>query len=133
MEGMKRLIVEEVNSFRAMVRSQARAASQVRRQDRYDPFHKSIQLIISYKFSTPAFLYLPETTLSIHPSQKTTSMPRWLSAQMETQMVFRLALWRTIRVLSWRENWRKRILEGINVNFKFSNVKLGFMMFKKRI
>lgn len=38
MEGMKRLIVEEVNSFRAMVRSQARAASQVRRQDRYDPF-----------------------------------------------------------------------------------------------
>ncbi|THH04300.1 hypothetical protein EW145_g5624 [Phellinidium pouzarii] len=32
-EGMKRLIVEEVNSFRALVRSQARAAGQVRRQD----------------------------------------------------------------------------------------------------
>ena len=33
-EGMKRLIVEEVNSFRSLVRSQARAAGQVRRQDR---------------------------------------------------------------------------------------------------
>jgi mitogen-activated protein kinase 7 len=33
-EGMKRLIVEEVNSFRAEVRSHARAAGQVRRQDR---------------------------------------------------------------------------------------------------
>jgi mitogen-activated protein kinase 7 len=34
-EGMKRLIVEEVNSFRAEVRAQARAAAnQIRRQDR---------------------------------------------------------------------------------------------------
>jgi len=33
-EGMKRLIVEEVNSFRAEVRAHARAAGQVRRQDR---------------------------------------------------------------------------------------------------
>lgn len=30
---MKKLIVEEVNSFRAEVRAQARAAGQVRRQD----------------------------------------------------------------------------------------------------
>ena len=34
MEGMKRMIVEEVNTFRAMVRSQARANSQIRRQHR---------------------------------------------------------------------------------------------------
>lgn len=32
-EGMKRLIVEEVNEFRALVRNQARAANQVRRQE----------------------------------------------------------------------------------------------------
>jgi len=32
-EGMKKLIVEEVNSFRAMVRSQARSASLNRKQD----------------------------------------------------------------------------------------------------
>ncbi|KAL5531928.1 TMK2 [Sanghuangporus sanghuang] len=32
-EGMKRLIVEEVNTFRALVRSQARAAGQIRRQE----------------------------------------------------------------------------------------------------
>jgi serine/threonine protein kinase len=36
-EGMKKLIVEEVNSFRAEVRVQARAAGQVRRQDRFVP------------------------------------------------------------------------------------------------
>lgn len=33
-DGMKKLIVEEVNAFRAEVRAQARAASQIRRQDR---------------------------------------------------------------------------------------------------
>lgn len=33
-EGMKQLIVEEVKSFRAAVRSQARASGQVRRQER---------------------------------------------------------------------------------------------------
>jgi len=32
---MKKLIVEEVNSFRAEVRAQARAAGQIRRQDRF--------------------------------------------------------------------------------------------------
>lgn len=32
---MKRLIVEKVNTFRAQVRSQARASGQPRRQDRY--------------------------------------------------------------------------------------------------
>jgi hypothetical protein len=32
---MKKLIVDEVNSFRAEVRAQARAAGQIRRQDRY--------------------------------------------------------------------------------------------------
>lgn len=35
-EGMKRLIVEEVQAFRAEVRQQARAGGQIRRQDRYD-------------------------------------------------------------------------------------------------
>ena len=34
-EGMKKLIVQEVNSFRAEVRAQARTAGQIRRQDRY--------------------------------------------------------------------------------------------------
>lgn len=34
MDGMKRLIVEEVNSFRAEVRAQARASGYTRRQDR---------------------------------------------------------------------------------------------------
>ncbi len=34
-EGMKRLIVEEVHAFRAEVRAQARAAGQIRRQERY--------------------------------------------------------------------------------------------------
>jgi hypothetical protein len=34
-EGMKKLIVEEVNSFRAEVRAHARAAGQARRQDRF--------------------------------------------------------------------------------------------------
>lgn len=33
-DGMKRLIVEEVQSFRAEVRHQARAGGQIRRQDR---------------------------------------------------------------------------------------------------
>ena len=33
-EGMKRLIVEEVQSFRAEVRRRARSTGQVRRQDR---------------------------------------------------------------------------------------------------
>ena len=33
-EGMKRLIVDEVQSFRAEVRQQARAGGQIRRQDR---------------------------------------------------------------------------------------------------
>jgi hypothetical protein len=34
---MKKLIVEEVNTFRAEVRAQARAAAQIRRQDRCSP------------------------------------------------------------------------------------------------
>lgn len=33
-EGMKHLIVDEVQTFRAEVRAQARAAGQIRRQDR---------------------------------------------------------------------------------------------------
>jgi hypothetical protein len=33
-EGMKRLIIEEVQSFRAEVRAQARATGQIKRQDR---------------------------------------------------------------------------------------------------
>jgi hypothetical protein len=33
-DGMKKLIVEEVTSFRKEVRAQARAAGQIRRQDR---------------------------------------------------------------------------------------------------
>lgn len=33
-EGMKKLIVGQVNHFRSLVRSQARAAGQARRQDR---------------------------------------------------------------------------------------------------
>lgn len=33
-EGMKKLIVDEVNAFRAEVRAQARAAGQIRRQER---------------------------------------------------------------------------------------------------
>jgi mitogen-activated protein kinase 7 len=32
---MKKLILEEVNSFRNEIRAQARAAGQIRRQDRY--------------------------------------------------------------------------------------------------
>ncbi|KAG6866215.1 hypothetical protein C0991_007240 [Blastosporella zonata] len=32
-DGMKKLIVDEVNSFRAEVRAQARASGQIRRQD----------------------------------------------------------------------------------------------------
>lgn len=35
-EGMKKLIVAEVNTFRAEVRAQARLAGQMRRQDRLD-------------------------------------------------------------------------------------------------
>lgn len=34
-EGMKKLIIGEVNSFRAEVRQQARSAGQMRRQDRF--------------------------------------------------------------------------------------------------
>lgn len=33
-EGMKKLIVEEVKSFRTEVRNQAKASTQIRRQDR---------------------------------------------------------------------------------------------------
>ncbi len=33
-DGMKKLIIDEVNSFRVEVRAQARAAGQIRRQDR---------------------------------------------------------------------------------------------------
>jgi len=34
-EGMKKLIVDEVSSFRAEVRAHARAAGSIRRQDRF--------------------------------------------------------------------------------------------------
>jgi len=33
MDGMKRMIVDEVNAFRSMVRQQARAAGNAKRQD----------------------------------------------------------------------------------------------------
>jgi hypothetical protein len=41
-EGMKKLIVEEVTSFRAEVRAHARAAGQIRRQDRFVLFMNDI-------------------------------------------------------------------------------------------
>lgn len=53
---MKKLIVDEVNSFRAEVRAQARAASnQIRRQDRYvcSPINTHFRLIVCPSFSLP--------------------------------------------------------------------------------
>lgn len=46
-DGMKKLIVDEVNSFRAEVRAHARAAGQIRRQDRYTTL--SIHLCFTYE------------------------------------------------------------------------------------
>jgi mitogen-activated protein kinase 7 len=45
-EGMKKLIVEEVTSFRAEVRAHARAAGQIRRQDRFVLFMNDIIYIL---------------------------------------------------------------------------------------
>lgn len=44
-DGMKKLIVAEVNAFRAEVRAQARAAGQIRRQDRF-VFHLNRRILI---------------------------------------------------------------------------------------
>lgn len=44
-EGMKKLIVGEVNNFRALVRSQARTAGQARRQDRCIKFLQHYPLL----------------------------------------------------------------------------------------
>lgn len=52
---MKKLIVEEVNSFRAEVRAQARAAGQIRRQERY----KCFLLFVLFQGSTYLFDSLP--------------------------------------------------------------------------
>ena len=52
-EGMKKLIVDEVNQFRAEVRAKARASGQIRRQDKYDSVYQfEHQLNMSF-FSLP--------------------------------------------------------------------------------
>jgi hypothetical protein len=51
---MKNLIVEEVNSFRLMVRSQARAAQAAKRQDTYVPHHlHPVVLILNRPLTQP--------------------------------------------------------------------------------
>jgi mitogen-activated protein kinase 7 len=53
---MKKLIIDEVNSFRTEVRAQARAAGQVRRQDRYVSccrFHPLAQWTDAPTYSLP--------------------------------------------------------------------------------
>jgi hypothetical protein len=55
---MKKLIVEEVNSFRAEVRAQARAASQVRQQERCTSSPSPLPPQ-SYKISHPCSLPIP--------------------------------------------------------------------------
>lgn len=61
---MKKLIVEEVNSFRAEVRAQARAAGQIRRQDRFVFFFFLLPTLLIC-LST-AFLFPPEMRLLTH-------------------------------------------------------------------
>jgi hypothetical protein len=62
-EGMKKLIVEEVISFRNVVRAQARAAGQVRKQDRF-VLCLDASLILSISLLFPvAFLFHPGTKL----------------------------------------------------------------------
>lgn len=46
-DGMKRLIVEEVQSFRAEVRAQARATGQIKRQDRLGFISLSASFLIT--------------------------------------------------------------------------------------
>lgn len=67
-DGMKRLIVDEVNGFRAEVRAQARAASQMRRQERYG-FYTLHNLTLTC--AALAFLYPVGRRLSVHPSKNT--------------------------------------------------------------
>jgi serine/threonine protein kinase len=67
-DGMKRLIVDEVNGFRAEVRAQARAASQMRRQERYG-FYTWHNLTLTC--AALAFLYPVERRLSVRPSKNT--------------------------------------------------------------
>lgn len=67
-DGMKRLIVDEVNGFRAEVRAQARAASQMRRQERYG-FNTLHNLTLTC--AALAFLYPVGRRLSVHPSKNT--------------------------------------------------------------
>lgn len=65
-DGMKRLIVDEVNGFRAEVRAQARAASQMRRQDRY-----GFYTLDNLTLTSPAlaFPFPVGRKLSVHPSR----------------------------------------------------------------
>jgi serine/threonine protein kinase len=54
-EGMKKLIVDEVNSFRAEVRAQARASGQIRRQERFVSALRCVILClpVAYKSADP--------------------------------------------------------------------------------
>ena len=53
---MKKLIIAEVNTFRAEVRAQARAAGQIRRQERSDIVYCSMRV---HWFSYPNSLPIP--------------------------------------------------------------------------
>jgi hypothetical protein len=70
---MKKLIVKEVNSFRAEVRAQARASGQIRRQDRYLSFsfrHRDSLISNTASLSIPTrddILNSPVTEHGPHP------------------------------------------------------------------
>ncbi|KAJ7591385.1 kinase-like domain-containing protein [Mycena floridula] len=70
-EGMKKLIVEEVNSFRAEVRAQARASGQIRRQDSNLPIPSRDELLNSpmqgQEGNTSSFAAAPKAQRAASP------------------------------------------------------------------
>jgi hypothetical protein len=79
---MKKLIVEEVNSFRAEVRAQARASGQIRRQERYalrlllfETCLSVIYLVFLFRRGTK-FLVLPSKSMGLFMELHQASLPR---------------------------------------------------------
>lgn len=101
---MKKLIVEEVNSFRAEVRAHARAAGQVRRQDRYAmSTFEVFTLILTGYFLHLAFPFRQERRLSTPPCR---TMPPATELLLGLPLLANVHLAQSwmIRASSWSES-----------------------------
>lgn len=65
---MKRLIVDEVQTFRAEVRQQARAGGQIRRQDRFVSLSVLLSFVYSHLVLMSAYPSPPARTSKTRPS-----------------------------------------------------------------